>query len=360
MQDYELEGYYRQDSTATSPNPRPAKYPGEEEGLTQAAGYPARKMSPVPFVKEGIPRMAAGLAGDVMTAAGALSGIPGGQGQQTLDLPSFTGDTVELGKTLLGVGGRDQLAPFRGEGGGFNAAMMFSPARAALKSARRNAYRLDPLVVKANKLAGREPVYHGIPKQWDGYQPTLHGLRTQYPDWAAKVQVAPGVGRYPISRGSPAEVTRGFRGVGNEFNTRGLFGTSDLPVARHYSIGNKPTFGNPNAISTEGSVLRTFVNPKNYREYAAPHAQLPKSQQKHFQNLSRQQYKDYIAEHKGVRYPDFEGAGTFGTGKVFDGVTKTKNPVPIRHEYGQSYIMTRGLKNKKWAEVDPITGLRTK
>jgi hypothetical protein len=215
----------------------------------------------------------------------------------------------------------------------------------------------DAVVRGANKLIGREPVYHGLRGPYAGYQPTLHGLRAQYPDWAAKVQVAPNALRHPISRGAPSEVTRGFKGVGNEFNTRGLFGTSELPVARHYSIGNRPTLGNPNAIPTEGSVLRTFVNPKKYREFANPNAKLPLSQQKSMQNLNRKQYKDYIAKHKGVRYPDFEGANTFGTGKVFDGVTKTKNPLPISHEYGQSYIMTRGLKNHKWAQVNPMTGI---
>jgi hypothetical protein len=303
-----------------------------------AARKGLQMLNPVETVK-GFSHMASGLANDAARVAGA---------RPPERNPSFVEDMSQFANSVandpLGTAADMVMAP--GSIPGMFTGRLIPPAVKQIPKTKIG----DAAVVGANKLLGREPYYHGMRGQWDGYQPSLHGLREQRPVMNMEVETpggAPGLPSY-------------FRSYGNEFNTRGLFTSRDLPLARHYAGSAEQWVpnakGGHDLVPTKtGSVIRTFENPKNFQKFESPRAMTPHAQQLAMQDLTRQQYKQTMGNKKGVRYDDFEGAGTYPTGKQYSGPTR-KN-THITHPYAETTIMTKGLKNKNWVEVDPVTGI---
>lgn len=321
--------------------PTTGKAPVNREALKQW-------LNPVPFVK-GIGEQIAGTHLDQARLAGKAVGLD----MIPKSWPSSSRNLIATGKALkddpAGTVGNMAFGP----GGLYNLASLAAPVPKGAGFARNIPKNplVDKMVVGANKLVGREPYYHGMRHQWDGYQPSLHGLREKRPVMQMEVETpggAPGLPSY-------------FRSYGNEFNTRGLFTTRDLPLARHYAGHAEkwvPNAKGGHALmpTKTGSVIRTFDNPKNYAKFEDPRAITPHAQQIAAQNLTRPQYKQAMQGRKGIKFDDFEGAGTYPTGKNYSGPTR-KN-THIEHPYAETTIMTKDLKKHKWAEVDPVTGLR--
>ena len=335
-----MEDYYivePWDSTSTMRYPGKSM-PTEEEGLQMAARGTLNMFNPY-YTAKGFVDLGEGVGNDIASTFGV---------ERAPEDPSFVGGLKDLGSSFaedpLSAAADIVMAP--GSIPGMFTGRLIPPAVKQIPKTKIG----DSVVVGANKLIGREPYYHGMRGQWDGYQPSLHGLREQRPVMNMEVETpggAPGLPSY-------------FRSYGNEFNTRGLFTTRDLPLARHYAgsaekwVSNAK--GGSDLVPTKtGSVIRTFENPKNFQKFDSPRAMTPHAQQLAMQDLTRQQYKQTMGNKKGVRYDDFEGAGTYPTGKQYSGPTR-KN-TQITHPYAETTIMTKGLKNKNWFEVDPVTGI---
>ena len=342
------------------------------KNYVQNLAHPAKVSSRVGEIAT---HAAKGAVGDLGRATWLASG-------QYQNDPNVFGDASLLGDTIRGVHNAvtDPVGTIKElgstEGGLADIALMTTGGAKPVRSAAHHIPKMirDPKLY-ANKLVGKYPVYHGQHKGGVDLtldRPSLLKLRRAQEGKrpAGIFDPDPYVEHLPAGPSG----RRAQRRYPNELatrNARGLYASTEVPVASRYAGGHG------------GTVYRTFVDPKNFPQFyrtkgalgsvnMLTHDPVPvKSQWSdwnvpfnwQYQKMLKESAKEYGSTPHGTRWWDHENA------TPEDKWSATSNPTgknPIRIPYkdmpgtksgrGETHVITNQLPSYKWEKVDRDTG----